>query len=166
MNINKRVSRSNLVRTKPYRLTKQKYMWIACKNILFKQWWILSLFTLLTASLYFYFQQYRWLIFAGIIFLMYIIFWLSQVYIATLTEENAFFFEKLTYEISPQGITVFVTKRYGMPIEWKQFSYARNNSQGLFLFISIIQFIYLPKHIMHSADIARVNRWIIDKKLA
>lgn len=135
-----------IIRTKKTKLSPSAYIRIAMLNILREQWWVGILAIGAAAGLLWATYKISAII-VGVLLILYILFWWTQVYGLTKLEENQLMFERLFYELNNERLIIFLNTRQGMPIDWKQINSARHGKDHFLLFISKGQFIYLP----HSA---------------
>ncbi|MEM9737711.1 MAG: YcxB family protein [Bacteroidota bacterium] len=138
-----------IIKTKNYRLRTSTYVWLAFVYFLRRQWWMILLLTSANFGL-FYIQWIITGVVTSILSLLYFLFWLAQFYAVTFLEENQLLFQSLSYQITSKSITMHITTKQGMPIEWPQIRRAYVRKKYIILFLSKAHFIYLPHHVFKS----------------
>ena len=73
-------------------------------------------------------------------------------------------FDKYSYEFDNNGLMVKLNAKEGMPIKYEQIQLVKKNSDALLLFISPIQFFYLPYSIFNSDADIKITESILKRK--
>lgn len=151
--------------TKKYQLDPNKYVWIALRNLIKKEWWYgLAPLALIVAGI-FYAPGRWWMIITGIVVVIgYLLFWMIQFYGLTQHEMSKMMFYKVTYEINGKHLMMKVDAKHGMPVNWNQFKTASKTKNGYILTISKAQFFYLPFEIFKSDNDIRFTEALLRTK--
>lgn len=152
-----------IVKTKKYRLSPSHYVRIALWNLFRGQWWI-SLISMAFSGAIFYVGYPIASMLPMLLLLLYVLFWWIQLYGVTKMEDNRLMFERLFYELSKDRVVIFLSTKQGMPIEWKQITSAREGKDYFILFISKVQFIYLPFSIFQGEQPLHLTRMLLKNK--
>ncbi len=138
-----------IIKTKKYALKPSTYIKFCFLNIIKQQWFIPFSLILITVVL-FGFKLFIWSILPIVFFILYILFWLAQLYSMTQLEQNSMLFSKTFYQISPQQLVICFSTKQGHPFPWKQVSSAKRGKNYFIIFLSKAQFIYLPYKVFHK----------------
>ncbi|MCP3659090.1 MAG: hypothetical protein GY830_01710 [Bacteroidetes bacterium] len=152
-----------IIKTKKYSFPKKKYITIALRTTLLEQWWVFAISFIFSLS-YFYFKSI-WIIISILIFLaIYVAFWTLQFYGVTIMEQTKLLFEKVSYELTSKQITIQLSSKQGMPIEWKQVKKAYNRKKYFLLIISRAHLIYLPHSKFNNINSVKLFETILKRK--
>ena len=137
------------VTTKKYQLQSSKYVGIATKALIRKDW--------------------KWagiplLIFALAVPLLYFIFWWIQFAGFTQHEAGKMFFYKMSYQIDGKQVLLMVDAKHGMPLEWKNIKNVYKLKDAYLLSLSKAQFIYLPFEIFKTDADLKLTETIMKRK--
>ena len=117
-----------IVKTRKYQLPTKKYIKIAFVAVMKQQWWA-GLIFLTICSGYFIIPNIWWILGAVIGLFLYMLFWLIQFAGVTQLEQGKFMFQKLSYEITSQQITIKISTKQGMPVKWEQIKRAKKKER-------------------------------------
>lgn len=151
------------VKTKKYKLGTNKYVKLALKNVLMDQWWVILIALAIASGALFIFSWW-WIIGAVIGYILYVLFWLIQFAGITQMDQNKILFERMSYEINSQQITMKLNPKQGMPIKWNQIKRAKMGKDYYLLIINKAQLIYLPFSIFNSQNERKFVETILRRK--
>ncbi len=137
------------IKTRRYRLPKDRYFQLAFGQLLRTQWWV-SVLLLGGAAWTAYYYRSWWALAPALAWLLYMAFWSLQFYGVMTLEQNQFIFEPMAYELSSQRILMQLGSKQGAGIEWKQVVRAQARKDAFLLVLSKAQFLYLPHKIFKS----------------
>lgn len=153
-----------IVKTKKYQLTSSKYIGLATKALLKKEWkyWGIPLAILIPG---FFFPGFWWYFtFALLVPTLYLIFWWIQFAGFTQHEAGKMFFYKMSYEIDAKQVMLKVDSKHGMPVEYKNFKKVFKTKDAFLLTMSKAQFIYLPFEIFKTDSDIKLAETIFKRK--
>ncbi len=140
-----------IVKTRNYRLEKKRYIKMALKSILKKQWWAVPI--AVGICLFYFWIPSIWWIGGGVLaYGLFVLFWLIQFYGVTQLEQGKMLFERFSYEINSQQILMKLNAREGMPLKWDQIKRAEVGKDYYLLFVNKAQLIHLPFKIFNSEN--------------
>ena len=76
--------------------------------------------------------------------ILYILFWIIQVNSVQYVPQNAILFEKMCYIFSPENIILSLDVNRCSQIEWKQIIKVKYRKDYVVMFVSKVQFLYVP----------------------
>lgn len=154
-----------IVKTKKYQLTSSKYIGLATKALLKKEWKYFGI-PLLLLILGFVFSNAFWWFFSFAIAVpaVYLLFWWIQFAGFTQHEAGKMFFYKMSFEIDSRQVMLKMDSKHGMPVEFKSFKSAFKTKDAYILTMSKAQFIYLPFSIFKSAGDIKMTETILKRK--
>jgi len=153
-----------IVKTKKYQLTSSKYIGLATKALINREWKFFGI-PLLLVILGFIFGEYAWFFsFALAIPSLYILFWIVQFAGFTQHESGKMFFYKMSYEIDSRQVMLKMDSKHGMPVDFKSFTGAFKTKNAYVLTMSKAQFIYLPFNIFKSEGERKMTETILKRK--
>ena len=133
------------IHTKKYRLEPNKYIRLALWYTLRRQWWVFPLLIILGGTPAAYMGNFVWFSISLLGLALYLFFWLMQFY--SVITMNKLLFERISYEITHQHVTMQITSKHGMVIPWNNIKKVKVGKKDFSLIISSVQFIYLPHKI-------------------
>jgi len=139
-----------IVKTKNYKLDKKTYISVALRDVLKQQGWIAAVAAFVICLGFIWIQSIWWFIVAFVGLGLYILFWWVQFYGITQVEQGKMLFEKFTYEITSQMITMKINPREGMPLKWDQIRRAQVGEDHFILFINRGHIIHWPFKIFNT----------------
>ncbi len=139
-----------IVKTKNYKLDKKTYINVALTDVLKSQGWIAAAAAFVICLNYIWAPSFWWFIAAIVGLGLYILFWWIQFYGLTQVEQGKMLFEKFSYEITSQMITMKINPREGMPLKWDQIRRAQVGKDHFVLFINRGHIIYWPFKIFNT----------------
>ncbi|MDG1516460.1 MAG: YcxB family protein [Flavobacteriales bacterium] len=153
------------VTTKKYELKKNKYISIATKALVKKEW-LYGVPCAVLLILSFIFHSWFWTLFlVGLLVpALYIGFWMIQFAGFTQHEMGKMFFYKMNYEIDGKQFLLKIDAKHGMPVEWKSFKSAYKIKDGYVLTMSKAQFIFLPFSVFKKEGDRRLTETILKRK--
>ncbi len=138
------------IKTKKYKLTFGNYIRFALWEMLKQQWYV-SAGLLTFATIICYFFRWKWGLLSFFSQTIYVVFLITQLYATVhLSEEGKVLFGKLYYLINNQIIQVHITPQKGFPIPWNHIKKVDIGKDYFILYLSPIQFIYLPHFIFNG----------------
>ena len=154
-----------IVKTKKYQLPTSKYIGIATKALIKKEWKYFGI-PLALLILGFIFPQGFWWFFTFALLVpgLYLLFWWIQFAGFTQHEAGKMFFYKMSYEIDPKQVMLKVDSKHGMPLEYKNFKKVYKLKDAYLLSMSKAQFIYLPFDIFRSESELKMVETIFKRK--
>lgn len=151
--------------TKKYQLDTNKYVWIALKNLIKKEWWYGIGPLLLIIGGIAWEDGRWWLISFGLIIpFVYLLFWMIQFAGLTQHEMGKAMFYKVSYEITGKQITMMMDAKHGMPIAWNNIKHAAKMKDAFILSMSKAQFFYLPFAIFKSDNDLKFTEALLKRK--
>ncbi|MFT6746782.1 MAG: hypothetical protein ACJAZ2_001126 [Glaciecola sp.] len=155
---------SMIVKTKKYQLTSSKYIGLATKALINREWKYFGI-PLLLIILGVIFGEYAWFFtFALLVPGLYILFWVIQFAGFTQHESGKMFFYKMSFEIDSRQVMLKMDSKHGMPVEFKSFTGAFKTKNAFVLVMSKAQFIYLPFSIFKSDGDKKMIETILSRK--
>jgi hypothetical protein len=156
---------SMIVKTKKYQLTSSKYIGLATKALIKKEWMYFGA-PLLVLILGFIFSSAFWWFFTSALLIpsLYILFWVVQFAGFTQHEAGKMFFYKMSFEIDSRQVMLKMDSKHGMPVEFKSFTGAFKTKNAFVLTMSKAQFIYLPFSIFKSDGDKKMTETILKRK--
>lgn len=155
-----------IVKTKKYELSKKKYIGIATKLLIKREWKyfgipvaLLILGIVIPGNVFWWFFAFALLV-PG----LYLLFWWIQFAGFTQHEAGKMFFYKLSYEIDSRQFMLKVDTKHGMPVDWKNFKKCVMGKDAFILTLSKAQFIYLPFDIFRSEADVKLAETIFKRK--
>ena len=131
------------IRTKTYSLPKGIFKKECYKNIFKSQWWVNIL--LFSGLGYGIFINSKSIWITSLVFeILYILFWILQVTGVQYMPQNALLFGKISYIFSPENIIISIDSNRGSQIEWNQIIKVKYRKDYVVLFVSKLQFLYIP----------------------
>ena len=82
--------------------------------------------------------------------LVYILFWLIQVYSIQYHPQSSVLFDKIIYTFSPEDIFINIDATKGAQIKWDQIIKIKYRDDYVLLFLSKIQMLYVPYYAFRS----------------
>ncbi|MFT4833628.1 MAG: hypothetical protein ACI83W_000199 [Marinoscillum sp.] len=152
-----------IVKTKKYQLQTGTYIKTALAAVLKQQWWVSLIFLGICAG-YFIAPSWWWLISATIALVLYLLFWLIQFAGVTQLEQGKFMFQKMSYEITSQQITLKLNAKQGMPLKWDQIKRVHRGKDSIVLFMSKAQLIYFPHKIFNNDNEIKFIDTVLKRK--
>lgn len=154
-----------IVKTKRYQLASSKYIGLATKSLIKKEWMYFGI-PLALLILAFVFPGGFWWYFSFAIAVptVYLLFWWIQFAGFTQHEAGKMFFYKMSYEIDSRHIMLKMDSKHGMPVEYKNFKKAFKTKDAFLLTMSKAQFIYLPFEIFKSDSDIKLAETIFKRK--
>ena len=154
-----------IIRTRKYKIPKSKYIKITFRNLLRKRWWI-ALLVGLISFLFFYTGHSTLGTISVVLFVLFFLFTFFQVYAVTMLDQNKILFDPFSYQISSKNILMQLTTKQGMTIEWEQIKWVKKDKKNFTLFLSPVQFIYLPHRVFRTPqEITFMNILLQRKRL-
>ncbi len=154
-----------IVKTKKYKLEPKKYIILALKNVVIEFWWVWLVPVAIMLVPLFVEGAFWWCFWiAFTLVLLYSLFWLIQFAGMTQLEQNKVMFERLGYEVDSRQVMMKLNARQGMPIGWDKIQGAKKDKSGYMLFLSRVQFIYLPFNIFRTENDIRFLESILKRK--
>lgn len=154
------------VTTKRYQLEKNKFIGVATKTLIRKEWkwsWIPAV--LLILGIVFYDEAFWWMFSLALLTpIIYLLFWGVQFAGVTQHEAGKFLFYKMSYQIDGKQLMLVMDKKHGMPVEWKNFKNAYKTKDAFILAMSKAQMIYLPFTIFKSDSDIRFTENVLKRK--
>ena len=138
-----------IVKTRNYRLEKNRYIKMALRNILKQQWWAIPI-AVAICLFYFWIPSIWWIIGGVLAYGLFVLFWLIQFYGVTQLDQGKMLFERFSYEITSQQIVMKLNAREGMPLKWDQIKRAQVGKDHYLLFVNKAQLIHLPFKIFNT----------------
>ena len=131
------------IKTKSYVLPKNIFKKECYKDIFGSQWWInVILFSVVGYGVFIKLKSV-WI--TALVFeIIYILFWIIQVTGIQYMPQNALLFGKISYIFSPENIILSIDSNRGSQIEWNQIIKVKYRKDYVVLFVSKIQFLYIP----------------------
>ena len=131
------------IKTKTYSLPKNIFKNECYKDIFKTQWWISFLnFSVLGYGIY---SNMKSIWITSLVFeILYILFWVIQVNSVQYVPQNAILFEKMCYIFSPENIILSLDVNRCSQIEWKQIIKVKYRKDYVVMFVSKVQFLYVP----------------------
>jgi len=153
------------VKTKKYQLNNKTYISIALKSVLIEFWWAWLVPVAIMMVPIFVEGSLGWCIGISItLIVLYILFWLIQFAGVTQLEQNKILFERLSYEIDSRYVMIKLDSKRGMPVNWETITKAKKGKDHLLLFMSKVQFIYLPNKIFKTENDIKFTEAILKRK--
>jgi|LauGreDrversion4_2_1035121.scaffolds.fasta_scaffold593322_1 hypothetical protein len=152
------------VTTKKYQLQSSKYVGIATKALIRKDWKWAGIPLLILILGFILPGFWWWFSFALAVPLLYLIFWWIQFAGFTQHEAGKMFFYKMSYQIDGKQVLLMVDAKHGMPLEWKNIKNVYKLKDAYLLSLSKAQFIYLPFEIFKSEADLRLTETIMKRK--
>lgn len=153
------------VKTKKYQLDNKTYISIALKSVLLEFWWAWLVPVAIMLVPIFVPAALGWCIGISItLIVLYILFWLIQFAGVTQLEQNKILFERLSYEIDSRYVMIKLDSKRGMPVNWDAIKKVKRGKNHLLLFMSKVQFIYLPDKIFRTENDIRFTENILKRK--
>lgn len=153
-----------VIKTKKYKLDKNKYIKLAFKNILKQQWWIITPVFLIILGLGFYLKSYLLAGLSILVLVIYLGFWILQFYGVTMMDQSKLIFARVNYEISSKKIIIFVSTKQGVPIEWNQVKKVEINKKYFLFILSKAHIIYLPYSIFNNENSVTFLKTLVKRK--
>ncbi|HEY8401523.1 MAG TPA: YcxB family protein [Cytophagaceae bacterium] len=154
-----------IVRTKKYQLPKKTYVKLALINLLKKQWYFIFLPIAIGCLAFIWPKAVVWfIVFAILIPVLYLLFWLIQFAGVTQLEQNKVMFEKLSYEIDSRQVLIKLNSKQGSPLQWSMFKSAYKDKDHFLLVVSKAQLIHLPFKIFNSENDIKFVETILRRK--
>ena len=151
-----------LIQTKKYSIKKRRYVALALRYILVRQWWISVLYPAIVAPMYWIYSWW-WLIGASTALFLYF-FWIIQLVGLTQLQQFQAFFNKVSFEINSQQLLLKVSTTKGMPIQWTQIRKAIRQKHGFVLYMSKVQLIDLPHKVFAKPHQIKIMDTILHRK--
>ncbi|MFT6716051.1 MAG: hypothetical protein ACJA0Q_000680 [Saprospiraceae bacterium] len=156
---------SMIVKTKKYQLTSSKYIGLALKALIKKEWKYFGIPALLLILGFVFPSAFWWFFtFALLVPGLYILFWVVQFAGFTQHESGKMFFYKMSFEIDSKQVMLKMDSKHGMPVEYKSFTNAFKTKDAFILTMSKAQFIYLPFSIFKSDGDKKMTETILKRK--
>ncbi len=153
------------VKTKKYQLDNKTYISIALKSVLLEFWWVWFVPVAIMLVPLFVEGALGWSIGISItLIVLYILFWLIQFAGVTQLEQNKILFERLSYEIDSRYVMIKLDSKRGMPVNWDAIKKVKKGKDHFLLFMSKVQFIYLPDKIFRNENDIRFTEAILKRK--
>lgn len=152
-----------VVKTRKYQLSVNQFIKIGMAGIIRKQWWVI-LIAVAIMCVYFVQPSIWWIVGGSVGYILYLLFWLIQFAGLSQMEQGKFMFEKLSYEITSQQILLKLNPRQGMPIKWEQIKRAVAGKDFYVLYMSKVQFIYLPYKVFNNENDRKFFETILKRK--
>jgi hypothetical protein len=140
-----------LVKTRNYRLEKNKYIKMALSSVLKRQWWAIPI-AVAICLVYFVIPSIWWIIGGVLAYGLFVLFWLIQFYGVTQLEQGKMLFERFSYEITSQQLLMKLNAREGMPLKWDQIKRVELGKDYFLLFVNKAQLIHLPFKIFNTEN--------------
>ena len=135
--------------TKPYTLKKDFFIKYCYLSILKQQWYFSVLF--LAGFLCGLCFKMTWLSILSVVFeVLFLVFWIVQIYGVTCLPQGKMLFEKYFYEFSEDRILLHIDAMRGAPLKWEQILKIKRYKEGFVFFLSKVQLFYIPKSIFKS----------------
>ncbi|MFY8035385.1 MAG: YcxB family protein [Flexibacteraceae bacterium] len=152
-------------KTKKYKVDIKTYIRHGLEHVFRKWWWaFLVPIGIILPGLYFT-GALVWLILAAVLITgLYILFWYIQFYGLQQLPQGKMVFEKYSYEFDNNNLLVKLNQKEGMPIKYDQIQLVKKKSDALLIFISPIQFFYLPYSIFNSDADIKITESILKRK--
>lgn len=151
------------IKTKKYQLTTNTFIRIGMAGVLRSQWWV-ALIAIAIISMNFVIPSIWWIIGGIVGYVLYLLFWLIQFGGLSQMEQGKFLFEKLSYEINSQQILLKLNPKQGMPIKWEQVKRALKGKDYFVMYLSKVQFIYLPHKVFNTENDRKFLETILKRK--
>jgi len=152
-----------VIKTKKYKMESGAYMRIGLVNVLKEQWWVALIAVGLMLPVIFV-PSHWWITGALIAYILYVLFWTVQFAGLTQLEQSKFLFEKLSYEITSQQILIKLNTKQGMPLKWEQIKKAEKRKEQFIIYLSKVQFVYLPFKVFNSENDRKFFETILKRK--
>lgn len=153
------------VKTKKYQLDNKTYISIALKSVLLEFWWAWLVPVAIMLIPLFVEGALGWCIGISItLIVLYILFWLIQFAGVTQLEQNKILFERLSYEIDSRYVMIKIDSKRGMPVNWEAIKRVKKGKDHFLLFMSKVQFIYLPNKVFKTENDIRFTEAILKRK--
>lgn len=152
-------------KTKKYKVDIKTYIRHGLEHVFRKWWWaFLVPIGIILPGLYFT-GALIWLILAAVLITgLYILFWYIQFYGLQQLPQGKMVFDKYSYEFDNNGLMVKLNAKEGMPIKYDQIQLVKKKSDALLIFLSPIQFFYLPYSIFNSDADIKITESILKRK--
>jgi hypothetical protein len=149
------------IRTKEFTLSKKDCFLIITINYFKSRWWLVTL--LLLVLLYSTIPHLRFLlVFASVAYLFWTIVWF---WLFVNSKKNKIFFKKIYYEIDDEFITGYIEDSSLSKIKLSNIVKVVKTKKYYLLYISQIQFIYVPLNIFTSEnDVNNFNLLLAQSK--
>ena len=137
------------IKTKTNILPTSLFKRECCKNIFREQWWVnILILSVLGYGVYIHMKSV-WI--TALVFeILYLLFWFIQITTALYIPQNAILFEKFSFVFSPENITLVLSGNRRSQIEWDQVLFVKFRKDYVVMFVSKIQFLYVPFSIFRS----------------
>ena len=154
-----------IVKTKKYQLTSSKYIGLATKALINREWKFFGIPLLILILGFVFMSSFWWFFtFALLIPTLYILFWIIQFAGFTQHESGKMFFYKMSFEIDSRQVMLKMDSKHGMPVEYKSFTSAFKTKDAFVLTMSKAQFIYLPFSIFKTDGDKKMTETILSRK--
>ena len=154
-----------MIKTKKYKLDSKMYLSLALSNVMAETWWAFLVPGVILLLPLLYQPALWWCVsIAVLLAILYPLFWLAQFAGFTQMEQAKPLFEKLSYTIDSRQIMIMLSPQQGMPINWDMVTKVKHTSEHTILFMSKVQFIYLPRTIFRSDNDVRLLERILGRK--
>lgn len=137
------------IRTKASVLPTSLFKRECYKDIFRAQWWVnILILSVLGYGVYIHMKSV-WI--TALVFeILYLLFWFIQVTTSLYIPQNAILFEKFSFIFSPENITLVLDGNRRSQIEWNQVLFVKFRKDYVIMFVSKIQFLYVPFSIFRS----------------
>ena len=152
-----------IIKTKKYKLVTGTFIKIGLLGVIKQQWWVILIVLGLMCGAFIVWSVW-WIIGPLIAYLLYLLFWVIQFAGVTQLEQSKPLFERLNYEITSQQILIKLNVKQGMPIKWEQIKRVWSRKNDFVLFLSKVQFIYLPHRVFNSDNERKFLEAILKRK--
>ncbi|WP_035757758.1 YcxB family protein [Hugenholtzia roseola] len=158
------------IKTKKYQLDAKTYTPIAFSNVLKAWWWVwlipAGLLLLFGVAAAIWSMAWLWWGIGVTVVLvgLYILFWYLQVVAITQHEKTKTLFEKYNYIITSKEILVMIDEQRGSPIAWDKIIKIAKNKEAYVLFLSKVEFFYLPFRIFGGDNQLKMFETILKRK--
>ena len=152
-----------IIKTKKYKLPTKTFVRIGYRAVLRQQWWAFAIYVALMCG-YFLAPNIWWFIGPTILLGIFLLFWRIQFAGITQLDQGKMLFERMSYEISSKEILMKLNPRQGMPIKWEQVRRVQVRADAFVLFLSKVQFIYLPHKVFNHDNEIRFMESILKRK--
>jgi hypothetical protein len=153
------------VKTKRYQLPQKIFIQIGFIAAIKKYWWGFPIPLVLLIFGFIWPSAMLWMVIACLtLMLLYALFWYIQFYGITQLPQGKTLFERYSYQFENERMMIMKNDREGMVIKWAQVQKAEIREQAFLLWISKVQFFYLPFSIFGSTNDVRWTEALLKRK--
>jgi len=152
-------------KTKKYQVSVSTYTKHGLTHVFAKWWWAFLVPLVVILPGIYWTGALLWLIIAAVLLTgIYILFWYIQFYGLSQLPQGKMIFEKYTYEFENAALLVKKNPKEGMQIKYDQIKQVKKTKDAFLLFLSPVQFFYLPYSIFNSEADIKITESILKRK--